>query len=30
VRDSDLKAAAILPDINGEEPELAIGWDKIL
>jgi hypothetical protein len=30
VRYSDIKAAALLPDVNGEEPELAIGWDKIV
>jgi hypothetical protein len=29
VKDADLKAAALLPDISGEEPPLASGWDKI-
>jgi hypothetical protein len=29
VRDSDLKAAAVLPDVNGEEPPLATDWDVI-
>lgn len=29
VKISDIKAAAILPDVNGEEPELATGWDNI-
>jgi hypothetical protein len=29
VKESDLKAAAQLPDVNGEEPDLVSGWDKI-
>jgi hypothetical protein len=30
VRDSDIKAAAILPDVNSEEPPLASGWDNVM
>jgi hypothetical protein len=30
VRDCDIKVAAVLPDVNGEEPPLESGWDKIL
>jgi hypothetical protein len=30
VRDSDIKAAAILPNVNGEEPPLASGWDNVV
>jgi hypothetical protein len=29
VRDSEFKAAAILPDVNGQEPPLPNDWDKI-
>lgn len=29
VKDGDIKAAALLPDVAGEEPPLAIGWDSI-
>ena len=29
VKDSDIKAAAILPDVVGEEEELAEDWDRI-
>jgi hypothetical protein len=29
LRDSDIKPAAILPDVNGEEPPLPADWDKI-
>jgi len=27
VHDADIKAAAILPDVVGEEDELRFGWD---
>src|SRR5712672_1664832 len=27
VKDSDIKAAVILPDVNGQEPPLANDWD---
>jgi hypothetical protein len=30
VKDGDVKAAAVLPDVEGEEPQLTEGWDKIL
>ena len=30
VKDGDIKAAAILPDIQGQEPPLASGWDSII
>jgi len=30
VKDGDVKAAAVLPDVQGEEPELTEGWDKML
>jgi hypothetical protein len=30
VKDNDIKAAALLPDVNGEEPPLASGWDDIV
>jgi len=30
VQNSDIKAAAVLPDIIGDEDELALGWDHIL
>jgi hypothetical protein len=29
VKDIDIRAAAILLDVIGEEAELASGWDKI-
>jgi hypothetical protein len=29
VKDSDVLSAASLPDLVGEEPEVAIGWDAI-
>jgi hypothetical protein len=29
VKDADIKAAAILPDVNGQEPPLVAGWDDI-
>jgi hypothetical protein len=29
VKDSNIKPAALLPDINGEEAPLATGWDSI-
>jgi hypothetical protein len=29
VKDGDIKSAALLPDVAGEEPPLAIGWDSI-
>lgn len=29
VKYGDLKAAAILPDVNGQEPPLPSGWDNI-
>jgi len=29
VKDGDIKPAALLPDITGEEPPLAIRWDSI-
>lgn len=29
VKDADIKAAALLPDVSGEEPPLATGWDNI-
>jgi hypothetical protein len=29
MKDIDIRAAAILPDIIGEEAELVSGWDKI-
>jgi hypothetical protein len=29
VKDIDIRAAAILPDIIREEAELASGWDEI-
>ena len=30
VKAADVRAAAVLPDVNGEEPELKEGWDKIM
>jgi hypothetical protein len=27
VRDADIKMAAILPDVVGQEDELRLGWD---
>jgi len=30
VKDSDVKAAAVLPDVEGEEPDVMEGWDKIV
>ena len=29
VKDGDVNSVAILPDVDGEEPELEEGWDKI-
>jgi hypothetical protein len=29
MKDSDIKAATILPDIIGDEEELVDGWDSI-
>jgi hypothetical protein len=29
VRTADIKAAAVLPDIVGDENELELGWDYI-
>jgi hypothetical protein len=29
VKDSDVKAAAVLPEVDGDEEELADGWDAI-
>jgi len=29
VKDSNIKAAAILPDVNGQEPPLGNDWDDI-
>jgi hypothetical protein len=29
MKDIDIRAAAILPDVIGEEAELASGWDEI-
>jgi hypothetical protein len=29
VRDDDVKSAAILPEVNGEEEELAPDWDAL-
>jgi hypothetical protein len=29
VKDDDVKSAAILPEVNGEEEELAPDWDAI-
>ena len=30
VRDDDVQSAAVLPEVDGEEEELADGWDSIL
>ena len=30
VQDSDVQAAAALPDVDGEEEELVYGWDSVL
>lgn len=30
VKDDDVKAAAVLPEVNGEEEELAADWDSAL
>jgi hypothetical protein len=30
VKDADVTAAAVLPDVDGEEPELNEGWDKLM
>jgi hypothetical protein len=30
VKDADIKAAALLPDVSGEEPPLVDGWDNIV
>ena len=29
VKDNDIKAAAILPEVGGDEVELEEGWDNI-
>jgi hypothetical protein len=29
VKDNDVKAAAILPEVEGDEDELEEGWDNI-
>jgi hypothetical protein len=29
MKDSDIKAVALLPDVAGEEPPLASEWDNI-
>ena len=29
VRDDDVQSAAVLPEVDGEEEELADGWDSI-
>ena len=29
VRDDDVKSAAILPEVNGKEDELALDWDSL-
>ena len=29
VKDEDVKAAAVLPEVNGEEEELAADWDSL-
>ena len=29
VKDNDIKAAAILPEVEGDEDELEEGWDNI-
>ena len=29
VKDGDINSVAILPDVDGEDPELKEGWDKI-
>ena len=29
VRDEDVKAAAVLPEVNGEEEELEADWDAL-
>ena len=29
VKDSDIRAVAVLPEIIGDEEELADGWDNI-
>jgi hypothetical protein len=30
VKDADIKVAALLPDVDGEESELEDGWDAII
>ena len=30
VRDSDTKATAVLPEVDGEEDELAMDWDNVI
>ena len=30
VRDSDVKATAVLPEVDGEENELEIDWDSVI
>jgi len=30
VKDSDIKAATVLPDVRGEEEELPMDWDVIV
>lgn len=29
VKDDDVKSAAVLPEVDGEEEELALGWDAL-
>ena len=29
VKDEDVKVAAVLPEVNGEEEELAADWDSL-
>jgi hypothetical protein len=30
VKDTDIKPAALLPDVNGNEPPIVAGWDDIV
>ena len=30
VKDDDVKAAAVLPEVDGEEDELAADWDSLV
>ncbi len=29
VKDEDVKAAAVLPEVDGEEEELSMDWDSL-